>query len=1042
MRQVVAVGIVIAVLAASLCAGRASADSGAARKLDFNRDIRPILSNSCYACHGPDSGKRKGDPPLRLDTNHGLFDSRDGSCPVVPKDPDNSLIYMRISSDDPDVHMPPPKSNRPQPTKEQIALIKTWIEQGAEWKNHWAYIAPTTRPAVPDMPQDVSLAARNPIDHFVAETLDAHHLQASAEADRVTLIRRLSFDLTGLPPTPQAVEAFVKDDSPDAYDKVVDQMLASPHFGERMAVWWLDLVRYADTIGYHSDNPRQVSPYRDYVIQSFNKNKHFDQFTIEQLAGDLLPKATNEQKIASGYNRLLQTTGEGGAQAAEYVIKYECDRVRNVSSVWLGATMGCSQCHDHKYDPYSQKDFYRMAAFFADIKEAPISLPVPELMLPTPEESKKLADLDGQIAALKSSLDKTSPQLEGAQAQWEADLREHATPWTVVTPTSAMSTGGTTLVIQPDGSVLASGQKPAKDQYFISLNTTDKDITAIRIEALPDQSLPANGPGRAPNGNFVLSSVAISTGKPGAGPDVLPTEPVVLRDASASYFQVAEGQPEAHHPSGVLNPDKAAQPGWAILGRTGRASNIVLQLDSSLGDGKPTQLLVALNFAFGESHAMGRMRFSVTSARRPVIARDDPPPNIAAIIAIDPAKRSPEQLASVAKFYRSISPLLEPVRTQIAAMDKQKTDLVAALSKTLISVSEKPRDVRILARGNWQDTTGEIVTPAVPHFLGQIATTRPSDRATRLDLANWLVARDNPLTSRVIVNDLWRLFYGQGICKPLDDLGSQGAPPSHPDLLDWLAIEFMDSGWDMKHMIRLMVTSETYRQSSNTTPEIRETDPYNVYLTRQGRFRLDAEFVRDNALAISGLLVDKETGPSVKPYQPDGLWDFLNFPKRTYDQDHGDNLYRRGLYTHWQRTFLNPELKNFDASTREECVAERARSNTPQQALTLLNDPTFVEAARVFAEHVLQCGGSDPQARLDWAFERALSRSPHDNESKILLGLLDKQLNEYRADPKSADALVHVGEHPLAKGLDETELAAWTNVTRAILNLHETINRL
>ena len=345
-------------------------------------------------------------------------------------------------------------------------------------------------------------------------------------------------------------------------------------------------------------------------------------------------------------------------------------------------------------------------------------------------------------------------------------------------------------------------------------------------------------------------------------------------------------------------------------------------------------------------------------------------------------------------------------------------------------------------RGNWQDTTGEIVTPAVPHFLRQIATTQPTDRVTRLDLANWLVARDNPLTSRVIVNDLWKLFYGQGICKPLDDLGSQGTPPSHPDLLDWLAIELMDSGWDMKHMIRLMVCSEAYRQSSNTTPELRETDPYNVYLTRQGRFRLDAEFVRDNALAISGLLVDKEGGASAKPYQPDGLWDFLNFPKRTYDQDHGDNLYRRGLYTHWQRTFLNPELKNFDASTREECVAERARSNTPQQALTLLNDPTFVEAARVFAEHVLQCGGTNPQARLDWAFERALSRSPHDNESTVLLGLLDKQLAEYRADPKSADALVHVGEHPLAKGLDVPELAAWTSVTRAILNLHETINRL
>jgi hypothetical protein len=705
--------------------------------------------------------------------------------------------------------------------------------------------------------------------------------------------------------------------------------------------------------------------------------------------------------------------------------------------------MGCAQCHDHKYDPYSQKDFYRMAAFFADIKEPPISLPEPELMLPTDEQSKKLADFERQIADLKKSLDQSTPQLDGAQAQWEASLRDRTTTWTVVTPSSAMSTGGATLTIKPDGTVLASGQKPAKDQYFISLSTPLKDVSAIRIEALPDPSLPANGPGRAANGNFVLSSVAVSTGKAGAGSDVLPTEPVGLVDASASFYQVAEGKPEAHHPSSVLNADKAAQPGWAVLPRTGRANNIVLQLGSSLGDGnKPTQLLVALAFAFGDAHSIGHLRFSVTNSPRPVVATDDPPPEIAAILATDVAKRTPEQLAAVAKHYRSISPLLEPVRAQIASIDKQKVDLVASFSKTLISVSDKPREVRVLARGNWQDTTGEIVSPAVPHFLRQIATTQPTARATRLDLARWLVARDNPLTARVVVNHLWKLFYGQGICKPLDDLGSQGAPPTHPDLLDWLAIELMDSGWDMKHMIRLMVTSQTYRLSSNTTPELREADPYNVYVARQGRFRLDAEFVRDNALAISGLLADKIGGPSVKPYQPDGLWDFLNFPKRTYEHDHGESLYRRGLYTHWQRTFLNPELKNFDACTREEAVAERARSNTPQQALTLLNDPTFVEASRVFAEQVLQCGGGDARARLGWAFNRALCRSPRENESTVLLSLLDKQLAEYRADPKSADALVHIGEHPLATGLDVAELAAWTNVTRAILNLHETINRL
>jgi hypothetical protein len=774
------------ITSAVLCGMLAVSGSAAAAEgpvVNYTRDIKPILAAHCYACHGPDEGRRKA--KLRLDVRDAAIKKA-----IKPGDPAASSLLDRVRSDDPDEIMPPPSAKKGALTAEQIALLKRWIEQGAKFDIHWAYVKP-----VRSMPPAVKNTSwpHNPIDQFIAARHDKLGYQPSPEADRVTLLRRLNFDLIGLPPSPEEVEAFVHDKSGNAYEKVVDRLLGSPHFGERMAVYWLDLVRYADTGGYHSDNHRDIALYRDWVITAFNQNKRFDRFTIEQLAGDLLPNPTAEQKIASGYNRLLQTTEEGGAQAKEYTAKYAADRVRNASSVWLATTLGCCECHHHKFDPFTTKDFYSFGAFFADVKEIAVGRQE-QAVMPTAEQQAQLDRLDREIAALK----------------------------------------------------------PA--------------------------------PGKS----------------------------------------------------------KAAPPSASV-------------------------------------------------------------------------------------------------RERIAALEGQKKQLLQTIPKTLVTLSINPRVMRVLPRGNWLDDSGQVVAPAVPGSLPPLDV--PGRRANRLDLAKWLVSRDNSLTARVFVNRLWKLTFGQGIVKSLEDFGTQGAFPTHPQLLDWLAVEFIDSGWDVKHMLKLLVMSSTYRQSSHAGRELRERDPGNLWLARQGRFRIDAEMVRDNALAISGLLSRQIGGPSVKPYQPAGYWAHLNFPTRTYQADHGANQYRRGLYTYWQRTFLHPSLKAFDAPTREECTVERPRSSTPLQALVLLNDPTYVEAARVFAERIVKEGGATMPERLDWAYRQAVSRNVKPEELRLLSALHAKHRAEFANDPQAAQKLLSTGERPTAKDLDTTELAAWTSVARVILNLHETITR-
>ena len=852
-------------------------------------------------------------------------------------------------------------------------------------------------------------------------------LAPAAETDKATLLRRVTFDLTGLPPTVAELEAFAGDAAADAYEKAVARLLASPAYGERMAVSWLDLVRYADSIGYHSDNPRNVAPYRDYVIRAFNENQPFDQFTVEQLAGDLLPNATLWQKVASGFNRLNLTTEEGGAQAKDYEARTVADRVRAVGTVWLGQTTGCCQCHDHKYDPLTTRDFYRLGAFFADLNEAAIGSRGPGMLVATPEQEAKLKEFDTQLAAQRAQLDTTTPELAAAQAAWEQGFAGGAgdVPWTSLHPASARAEKASQLVVRADETIKVEvAGNPAADTYQLAVKLP-RGATGLRLEVLPSDSLPSNGPGRAVNGNFVLSEFRVERdGK-------------LLRFAHASATFEQGGYPASKAIDGIADKNDN---GWAVMGNQGREAAAYFEFAEPIADDAPVEIVMPQTY--GTNHTLGKFRVSATTAPKPIRAPNSGiPAGVLAAVKIAPVQRTDAQRAEIAKHFRSLAPQLEPVRARLAKLEAERAEFEKTLARCLVSESmPQPRVVRILPRGNWLDESGEIVEPGVPAFLPQPANP-DNHRLSRLDLARWIVARENPLTARVFVNRLWKMCFGIGLSKVLDDVGSQGEQPNNPALLDWLAADFIASGWDVKHTLRAIVTSRTYRQTSQASKELQARDPYNRELARQSRFRLDAEFVRDNALAVSGLLVRKVGGPSVNPYQPAGYWENLNFPAREWQPSTDANQWRRGLYTWWQRSYLHPSLLAFDAPSREECTAERTRSNIPQQALVLLNDPTYVEAARAFAARILREGGGDADKRIAWAWREATARAPRPEEIATVREVLDKHAAQFAADPKSADAYVKTGLAPQPANINAADLAAWTDVARVILNLHETITR-
>ncbi len=956
--------------------------AGADDEIRFNRDIRPILSEYCFACHGPDEHDRKA--KLRLDVKDpSAFESHDGITAIVPGKPDESELFYRITTEDGDEIMPPPETEKTMSPAE-VELVKRWIAAGAGYEGHWAYQAPV-RLGLDDADR------RGPVDQLVDARLEQAGVTAAPAAAPHTLIRRLSFDLTGMPPTSKEVDEFLAAHAADprgAISAAARRLLASPRYGERMASYWLDLVRYADTIGYHSDNPMNVYLYRQWVIGAFNANQPFDDFTREQIAGDLLPGSTVEQKVASGYNRLLQTTEEGGAQAKEYIAIYAADRVRNISSAWMGSTLGCAQCHDHKYDPFTARDFYSMAAFFADIREPAVGKREAGMQVPDEKFKRRSAELDAKIAALTKTTVTPTGATAAAQAEWEKGLATSATPslgeWHLLGPlaggdaTKAFETPfGPEKGIDPNAAV--GGKKWNKRPEL-----TDGKVHALGSEANSAWYLYRTIKATA------AAQLALSLGS----------------DDGIRVWLNGEEKLKNNSPRG-------AAPGQE-------------KITLDLKPGNNQFLMKIVNHGGGSG-----FYFSAGD--------DNLPPNIAAIVATPAGERDDKQRAELASYYLTIAPALAGARAELAAAQKEKAEFAKDLPTTLVSMAGNPRDVRILPRGNWLDDSGEVVAPAVPTFLGKLDT--GDRRATRLDLAEWIASPDNPLTARTFVNRLWRLFFGAGLSRNVDDLGSQGQWPSHPELLDWLAVEFVASGWDIKHIVELIVTSDAYARAADPTPSSRERDPANRLLAHQSRFRLDAEMVRDNALAVGGILVEQVGGRSAKPYQPEGYWQHLNFPARRYSADAGESQYRRALYTHWQRSFLHPSLLAFDAPTREECTAERPRSNTPLQALVLLNDPTYVEAARAFAERIVKQGGADPAAKVRWAFRETLSRAPGEAELKLLTDLYTAQLERYTADGKAAAEALSVGLREAPSDIPAAELASWAAVARGILNLHETITR-
>lgn len=998
----------------------AAADPQNSGPVEFNRDIRPILSDRCYFCHGPDKGHRKAD--LRLDTQEGLLGKSGEVGPVVPAKPAASELLDRMVSTDPDKRMPPPKSGK-ELSPAEIALVRRWIEQGAPYEGHWAF-QPIKRPKP-------SVQSPEPIDGFVKALLAKRGLAMAPPTDRRTLLRRLSFDLTGLPPTPEEVDAFVADRAPDAFARQVDRLLASPRYGERLAMWWLDLVRYADSVGYHGDQPVSVHPFRQYVIDSFNANVPFDRFTREQIAGDLLPGAGDREKIASGYNRLGMMSAEGGVQPKEYLAKYIAERVRNVSGVWLGVTLGCAECHDHKYDPFATREFYRMEAFFADINEKGLygggTDWGPSMRVPTGVQREELARIDADIARTKAQISTIDPRVTNA-------YRVTLEAWKPLEVRKPRSVGGANLALRGRGSILASGKNPPTDSHVMEVVAPSGGLAVLRLEVLPADGLPARGPGRASNGNFVLTEIKVRK----AGDAKAPMLPFTAARATYEQTGAAAGNPWGRWvaAAAIDNDAKGAGWGWAIMEEAGQANAAEFTLAAPVPAGTVLEVSLVQNHP-NSGHTLGSYRWM--GASQPVESLVRPQSSdIVTILAKDPKARTPEETA---KFEASVArDMLDgsPMGAELRRLEKRRADIIAAAPTTLVTERVMPRTVKILARGNWMDDKGEAVTPGTPAALG---TFKPrAALADRLDLANWVVSPENPLTARVTANRIWKLLFGSGLSRSLDDFGAQGDWPSHPELLDYLAGRLVDSGWDLRALIRQVVMSEAYQQASTSPRTIRDADPYNRLLARQGRFRVDAEMVRDNALMVSGLLVEKVGGPSVFPYQPPGYWAYLNFPTREWSNDTGESRHRRSVYVHWQRQYLHPSLAAFDAPSREECTAERTRSNTPLQSLVLLNDPIHVEAARQLAQRVLTIKGDDAE-RLKQMFRWTLQRQPLADENRVLAALLAGQRQHYKSLPADAAALVAVGGFKPTPGTDVVELAALTGTARALLNLHETITR-
>jgi uncharacterized protein DUF1553/uncharacterized protein DUF1549/cytochrome c len=1036
---------------AAQAAAEPAATHSPAESSAFAIQVRPLLAARCYQCHGPDV-QQNG---LRLDSLAAALKGSASGKVIVPGNSEKSPLVRRLLARD----RPMMPYGGPPLSPEQISLIRNWIDQGAPGPDspgaivvatgalkHWAY----TKPVRPPIPVVKNAAwARNPIDNFVLARLEKERLSPSPEAEKETLIRRLSLDLIGLPPTLEEVDAFLADQRPDAYEKLVDRLLASPHYGERWARPWLDLARYADTNGYEADHRRTAWRYRDWVINALNQDMSFKEFTIDQIAGDMLPNASTEQKIATGFHRNTMLNQEGGVDREEYRWYSLVDRVNTTASVWLGTTLACAECHNHKFDPFTQKDYYRFLAFFdnADYKiidqgQGEGYVYEPQLELPTSEQSARSKELKAEISKLQGVLDTPTPELQAAQAKWEQEMKGADAGWTALRPSHYSSLGGATLKLLDDQSILAGGKNPEADSYVLEAKTDRTGITGIRLEVLTEASLPQGGPGRDPEGNFFLTAFEVEAapaGKSDAAPASSPQggqqseggEKIAFKEAVANESQ------DGYDVKNLVKKDLRDLKGWAIDSSPASVPIIrqaILIPERPFGFSGGTVLKIHLKHELHHSSRnIGRFRLSVTSVADPgSIARL--PARLRPILDMPPPQRSQEQANQLAALYRSIAPALQPTRDRRAELEKEldKLGIVTALIMGERQSFERPFTYTHI-RGSYL-SKGEKVYAGVPAVLNPL----PEDQMpNRLGLAYWLVSEDNPLTARVAVNRYWEAFFGHGIVETSEDFGTQGERPTHPELLDWLATEFMRQGWSMKAIQRLIVTSATYRQSSRLTPELLERDPYNKLLARGPSFRVEAETVRDIALAAGGILSAKIGGPSVFPYQPEGIWD------RPYNDDkwvmsEGEDRYRRAVYTFIRRTSPYPMLTSFDAPSREFCTVRRVRTNTPLQALDTLNDPAFFEAAQALARKMMADAGRDASARAAYGFRRCVSRRPSPQELNRILAFYRDQLARFQKDTKAAGDVVKGYSGPAS---DVPEFAAWTMVSNVLLNLDETITK-
>ena len=998
--------------------------AGQAADIEFNRDVRPILSNHCFTCHGPDTATREAG--LRLDKREAALRQADSGEPaIVPGDVAASELFRRITSDDADIRMPPVDGPK-QLNAGQIAILKAWIEQGAEYQQHWAFVAPQ-HPEVPDV--DSADLPNNDIDRFVLSSLQRAGKEPAPEATRETLIRRVAFDLTGLPPTIKEIDAYLADQSTGAFERMVDRYFASSAYGEHMARHWLDLARYADTNGYQYDTEREQWVWRDWVIDAYNRNMPFDEFTIHQLAGDLLPEATSQQRLATGFNRNHGVTIEGGIIDEEYRTEYVMDRLVTTGEVWLGLTVGCARCHDHKFDPISQKEFYQAYAFFNQVPERGMRGFTPSERIPSPL-AQSTQKLDAELAGLKMELSKPI-NIEDRIDAWAQQIA--ASPnagWQVITPLTMTSSGGSTLTRVDDNSFVVGGANPRQDVYEVTAKTESTGLTAVRLEALTHESLPGGGPGRHTNSNFVLSEFELTATSLQAPSK---TQAVKFVRAIADYSQ-------ANYEVAKAIDGQSGNSGWAVDGPTRKENATAAFVASApFGFEGGTELVFRLrheaNFA---THGVGRPRLSVTRDATESLSLHGVPADVRRIAAMSKADRSDSDVQRLHDYFLKHHNPRKALQQQIAAIEKQKT---TAFPATMIMQDmAQPRATHVLNRGEYNAPT-EQVTADVPAVFPPLPEDVP---ANRLGFATWLVDPTHPLTARVAVNRYWQRLFGIGLVKTSEDFGVQGELPSHPELLDWLALEFVRSGWDVKYIQRLMITSATYRQTSHTGAAAYQSDPENRLLARGPRMRLDGEEIRDAALTAAGLLVPRLGGRSVYPYQPKGLWMELNNRpgySKEYPIGSNDDLYRRSMYTFWKRTVPSPMLKTFDAPEREFCTVRRSRTNTPLQALLLLNGPQFVESARHLGQRMLKQGGSSIDDRIRYGFRLVTARMPNDDELSLLRGAYDVELKRCMNDPNETLKVLQVGESSFDSELNRDQLAAFAGVARLIMNLNEAITK-